>query len=77
MPIGFLLSLLWKMKSQKIILTGFLISFFIEFCQLFIARETDIDDLMLNTFGTILGLIIYKLLSKKFDKLFTKFKIDK
>lgn len=77
MPIGFLLSLLWKMKSQKIILTGFLISFFIEFCQLFIARETDIDDLMLNTFGTILGLIIYKILSKKFDKLFTKFRIDK
>lgn len=63
-PIGFLIPLLWNVNNKKVILFGFLISLFIETSQLFINRGTDIDDLILNTFGTILGLLFYKLLKK-------------
>ena len=65
------------LKDKNIILIGFVISLFIEFCQLFISRGTDIDDLILNTLGTIVGLLIYKLLSKKFNKLFKNIKVIK
>lgn len=67
MPIGFLISLLWKVSNKKVIISGFSISILIEFCQLFLDRGTDIDDLILNTLGTILGLIFYHILSKKLN----------
>lgn len=76
-PIGFFVALLWNLKDKNIILIGFVISLFIEFCQLLISRGTDIDDLILNTLGTIVGLLIYKLLSKKFNKLFENIKVIK
>lgn len=62
MPIGFCLPVLWKIKGRYVILTGFLISLFIELSQLFLSRGTDVDDLILNTLGTAAGLLIYKLL---------------
>lgn len=37
-----------------------------DICQLFNRRNTDIDDLMMNTLGTVLGYIIWKLLKKLF-----------
>ncbi len=61
-PIGFCLPVLWKIKGRYVILTGFLISLFIELSQLFLSRGTDVDDLILNTLGTAAGLLIYKLL---------------
>ena len=61
-PIGFCLPVLWKIKGRYVILTGFLISLFIELSQLFLSRGTDVDDLILNTLGTTAGLLIYKLL---------------
>ena len=76
MPIGFCLPLLWDTKAKKVILIGFLISLYIEICQLFLNRGTDVDDLILNTIGTIFGLLLYKLLnkSKRINKFFNKFK---
>lgn len=62
MPIGFCLPVLWEIKGRYVILTGFLISLFIELSQLFLSRGTDVDDLILNTLGTAAGLLIYKLL---------------
>ena len=62
MPIGFCLPALWEIKGRHVILTGFLISLFIELSQLFLSRGTDIDDLILNTLGTAAGLLIYKLM---------------
>lgn len=63
-PIGFFIKLLWYCSNKKTILLGFLISLFIETSQLFIGRETDVDDLLLNTFGVIIGIALYKLIKK-------------
>ena len=61
MPIGFSLLLYNSSISYKCItLTGMSISSFIEIFQLFIHRGTDIDDVILNTLGAILGFCICK-----------------
>lgn len=74
MPIGFFIPLLWEIPDEKIIIVGFLFSLFIEVCQLFLNRGTDVDDLILNTLGTILGLLVYKFLYKKFKNLIIRFR---
>lgn len=72
-PFGFIIPLLWNVSNTKVIIIGFCSSLFIEICQLFLARGTDIDDLMLNTFGVIIGLLIYKLLIRKNKQFINKF----
>lgn len=73
MPIGFFLPLLWDLSNKKVIVIGFCFSLFIECCQLFLTRGTDIDDLILNTIGTILGLLLYRIIYKKFKNFVIKF----
>ena len=63
-PIGFFIKLLYKIDDKKIVLIGFSISLFIEITQIFTGRETDIDDLILNTFGVYLGIKIFKIFKK-------------
>ncbi|WP_301244330.1 VanZ family protein [Sporosarcina highlanderae] len=60
-PIGFFIPLLWRrMDSFKAILfIGFGVTCFIEGTQYFIGRSTDIDDIILNTFGVIIGYGVY------------------
>ena len=56
-PLGFFLPVFWK-KYKKIywtVLFGFCVSLLIEVLQIFTFRATDINDLMTNTFGTLLG----------------------
>lgn len=65
-PFGFFIPLLFNISNKKVIMIGFLSSLFIELNQLILPRGTDIDDLILNTTGTIIGLIIYKIINKKF-----------
>lgn len=74
MPVGFFMPLLWKISDKKVIIISFCSTFFIECCQLFLNRATDIDDIILNTVGAALGLLLYKLLCRKFKTLLTKFK---
>lgn len=74
-PFGFIIPLLWNVSNKKVIVIGSCISFFIEITQLLLARGTDIDDLILNTSGVTLGLLLYKLLYKKNNKNMDKFKI--
>ena len=63
-PIGIILPILFNCNYKKTIFIGFLISLFIEMTQLiFLNRETDIDDLILNTVGVMIGLVILKYLS--------------
>lgn len=76
-PIGLLIPILFKTSDLFVILSGFCFSLFIEISQLFLIRGTDIDDLIFNTFGSILGLLIYKILLKKFRINFNKCKLIK
>ena len=64
MPFGFFFSLLWRISGKKAVAAGFLISLSIELIQLMLPRSTDIDDLILNTAGAALGLLIYRVLHK-------------
>lgn len=73
-PFGLIIPLLWKISTKKTLLIGFFSSFFIEFTQLFLARGTDVDDLILNTTGTLLGILLFKLLQKSFKNIVMKFK---
>ena len=73
-PFGIFIPLLWDISNKKVIIYGFLSSLFIEISQLFLTRGTDIDDLILNTCGVLLGLLLYKLLNKKLNQFFIKFR---
>ncbi len=59
-PMGFLVPAVWKnYRSMKIMLfMGFAVSLVIEILQLFTFRLTDIDDLITNTAGTVIGCYI-------------------
>lgn len=62
LPLGFFLPLLWRRFSfGHTVLAVALCSFSIEFIQLFEQRSTDIDDLICNTLGGILGWLLYRL----------------
>ena len=68
MPLGIILPSLWK-KFEGIsntLLAGILVSLTIEIFQLLNIRATDIDDLIMNTAGTIIGYLIYLLIFKRF-----------
>lgn len=64
MPLGVLLPLAFRKyrRFTPTLLAGFFTSLTIEVLQLFCFRTTDIDDLILNTLGTILGFFLGKLL---------------
>lgn len=66
MPLGFLLPLIWKEYDNlpRTTITGFCFSVGIELCQLLNRRASDIDDLIMNTLGAIIGWGIWKGFSK-------------
>lgn len=63
MPFGFLLPAIWqRLKLYHTIPLGFLLSLVIETSQFALKKGMfEIDDLVLNTFGTALGCLIYKI----------------
>ena len=71
-PLGFGVSILFfKLKPKAIIVIGFFVSLSIEILQAILGfiigynyRAFDVNDLILNTVGTIIGLIIFKALFK-------------
>ncbi len=67
-PFGFLLPVVFKFFGSLLKTTGFAFcfSFLIEVFQYFIGRSCDIDDLILNTLGAIIGYGIFLLFSKWF-----------
>ena len=78
MPFGFLVPLIWE-KYQSIKKTAFwglALSIYIEFTQLFNRRKTDIDDLMMNVLGTIIGFGIFYIWNKLHGRKKTKVKIE-
>ena len=64
MPFGLFVPLLWNRSNKKVVLFGCLTSVSIEICQLFLHRSTDIDDVLLNTTGVLLGLLSFHLLRR-------------
>lgn len=63
MPLGFLLTFIWNERQEikKVIIVSALFSCAIEICQLFNRRQTDIDDLIMNTLGAAFGYLIWKI----------------
>jgi glycopeptide antibiotics resistance protein len=67
-PYGFLLPSLYEIKGKHVVLLGLSLSLFIELSQLFLPRWTDIDDIILNTFGTFVGYQLYKYCVKIYNR---------
>lgn len=70
-PIGFLFPLILKRYRSilKTAIISIMISLFIEFIQFFVGRSCDIDDLILNMIGGIIGYGLFKLCDEKLKSL--------
>lgn len=68
LPLGFIFPLAFKKVRNfwKTTIGIMAFSFLIEFVQYFIGRSADIDDLILNTLGGILGYSIFSVFSRLF-----------
>jgi glycopeptide antibiotics resistance protein len=78
-PLGFMLPCIWKKYEVfwRTALSGFTLSLIIELCQLFnINRVTDIDDLLMNTLGALVGWVIFRLLKEHLSKLQDKVSVQ-
>ena len=66
LPLGFSLPLLWKKfrNLKATLLFGFGMSMTIELLQLFTYRATDVNDVIANTLGALLGFFLYCVASK-------------
>ena len=71
LPMGFCLPLLWKAFAplRKTLLFGFGVSLFIEILQIFTFRASDVNDLITNSAGTILGWCFARILMWAFPGL--------
>jgi len=69
-PFGMFLPILWRnfRKFSALFWMSICIPLFIEICQLFIGRSTDIDDVILNALGIIFGFCLYKILQSLLQK---------
>ena len=78
MPLGFMLPCIWRKYEVlwKTTLTGITFSLIIEMSQLFNRRVTDIDDILMNTLGALIGWVIFKLLKEHLSKLQDKFSVQ-
>ena len=70
-PWGLGLPLLWRKFQSfgKVMFTSLMLPIFIEFCQLFIGRSVDVDDVILNFAGGVLGGMLYLVIRKLFPKI--------
>jgi glycopeptide antibiotics resistance protein len=65
-PFGFFASYSYALRPKIIVIAGFLLSLCIEIVQLFFVpfRSFDVDDILLNTFGTTIGVVLFRLLDR-------------
>lgn len=64
-PVGILLPLAYRTNLGTTIVTGCFLSVFIEVMQLAVGRSSDIDDVILNALGAMIGFLFYKLLIRE------------
>ena len=77
-PIGLFPALLFRdAKWYRSALIGCGFSVFIEVCQYFLMRQTDIDDVILNTLGALWGYWLYLLMKKLLPEFTAKFQCHK
>lgn len=64
-PLGIFLPLIWKHYStlKAITLFSFIMSLSIEILQILTYRATDINDIIANTFGAVLGYLLFSITS--------------
>lgn len=69
-PFGFFLPMLWKefRSIKRVALAGIVATSFIEISQLFTGRATDIDDIITNSIGTLIGYFIVRFVTENFTK---------
>ena len=65
-PFGFFLPMFRSIKS--VALAGIVATSFIEISQLFTGRATDIDDIITNSIGTLIGYLIVRFVTENFTK---------
>ena len=76
-PFSFFIAHIFKVRSHLIMyLFALLISLTIETTQLYIGRAFDVDDILLNVIGGIIGFLIYKFVTKFILKSISKEKKD-
>lgn len=68
-PLGCLAPMLWSRfcSARAIALLGFSCSVLIEFSQLFNFRATDVDDLLMNTIGALLGYLLFAAAARRYS----------
>ena len=66
-PLGIVFPIVYKrLDSYKMAaLTGFCCSLCIELVQLFLDRVSDVDDLILNTLGYVIGYLVYRFFASR------------
>ena len=66
-PLGFLLPAYFERYRRwgRTLAAGFLTSVAVELIQLFTFRATDVDDLIMNTLGTLVGFLLAKLVLRR------------
>ena len=75
MPLGFFPALLFGKTAWKTsLVVGGGTSLLVEIAQYFVGRSSDIDDLILNTFGALCGYGVFWLLKRCMPKLVGKFR---
>jgi len=70
-PLGIMLPFLWKKYStlKNTLLFGFVMSLSVELLQVFTYRATDINDIIANTLGTVLGYSVFQIMSSFFPSI--------
>lgn len=70
LPYGFFISYFLKLDKKRIIFfLSLIVSFTIEITQLIIGRVFDVDDILLNVIGGLLGYFVYRICFNIKDKL--------
>ena len=71
LPFGAFLPLFWKKyrSVSQTVMAGFVLSLSIEMLQLFTLRAVDVNDLITNTLGTLIGFPFGALIGKRFPSL--------
>ena len=69
-PFGFFLPILWDnfRKIKSVALAGLFAALFIEISQIFTFRTTDINDIITNTVGAVVGYSIARLMTNRSTK---------